>query len=217
MACRLEEIPEIGDYTEYTPSSTIGDRHPHQGRREGLQERLPPPRRAAGERPGTTAASGLRLPVPRLALECARARTLSCSAAASSMKKCSAAPRSISSRCRIEFWAGCAFINFDDDAPACATSLGPVADRMDARHVDKLKMDWWYGTVLPTNWKLAMEAFQEGFHTPKTHPQLHAVSVNAIAKLRLHKVLIITIHVNRSLLLTPIHDQAQRHSRLANH
>jgi carnitine monooxygenase subunit len=26
--------------------------------------------------------------------------------------------------------------------------------------------------VLPTNWKLAMEAFMEGFHTPRTHPQL---------------------------------------------
>ena len=80
---------------------------------------------------------------------------------------------------RVEFWAGCAFINFDNDAPDLRTSLGPVADRIDARHGDKLKMDWWYGTVLPTNWKLAMEAFQEGFHTPKTHPQLHAVSVKA--------------------------------------
>jgi hypothetical protein len=27
--------------------------------------------------------------------------------------------------------------------------------------------------VLPTNWKLAMEAFQEGYHTMQTHPQLH--------------------------------------------
>ena len=80
---------------------------------------------------------------------------------------------------RVEFWAGCAFINFDDDAPSLRDSLGPVADRMDARHADKLKMDWWCGTVLPTNWKLAMEAFQEGFHTPVTHPQLHEVSVKS--------------------------------------
>ena len=80
---------------------------------------------------------------------------------------------------RVDFWAGCAFINFDSEAPGLRESLGPVADRMDARHADKLKMDWWCGTVLPTNWKLAMEAFQEGFHTPTTHPQLHEVSVNA--------------------------------------
>ena len=80
---------------------------------------------------------------------------------------------------RVEFWAGCAFINFDDEAPSLREALGPVAQRMDARHADKLKMDWWFGTELPTNWKLAMEAFQEGFHTPQTHPQLHAVTVNA--------------------------------------
>jgi len=80
---------------------------------------------------------------------------------------------------RVEFWAGCAFINFDNDAPALREALGPVAARMDARHADKLKMDWWCGTVLPTNWKLAMEAFQEGFHTPTTHPQLHDVSYKA--------------------------------------
>jgi phenylpropionate dioxygenase-like ring-hydroxylating dioxygenase large terminal subunit len=47
---------------------------------------------------------------------------------------------------------------------------------MNARHADQLKMDWWYATVLPTNWKLAMEAFQEGYHTMKTHPQLHQLS-----------------------------------------
>jgi len=74
---------------------------------------------------------------------------------------------------RLETWGGCAFINFDDNAPALLDTLGPVADTLNARNVDKLKMDWWYGTVLPTNWKLAMEAFMEGYHVMRTHPQLH--------------------------------------------
>ena len=77
---------------------------------------------------------------------------------------------------RCEFWAGCAFINFDNGAPPLRESLGPVAARMDARHADKLKMDWWFGTVVPTNWKLANEAFQEGYHVMRTHPQLHDLS-----------------------------------------
>src|SRR3546814_3701247 len=74
------------------------------------------------------------------------------------------------------FRSGCAFINFDDDAPGLRESLGPVAERLDARHADDLKMDWWCATVLPTNWKLAMEAFQEGYHVMRTHPQLHELT-----------------------------------------
>jgi hypothetical protein len=80
---------------------------------------------------------------------------------------------------RIDFWAGCAFINFDDAAPGLRDSLGPVAERIDVRNAHKLKMDWWFATVLPTNWKLAMEAFQEGYHVMQTHRQLFDVSPGA--------------------------------------
>ena len=62
--------------------------------------------------------------------------------------------------CRVELWGGCAFINFDNDAPPLLDFLGPVAERLDARHVDRLKVEWWRSTVLPVNWKLAMEAFK---------------------------------------------------------
>ena len=39
-----------------------------------------------------------------------------------------------------------------------------MADRLDAHGMSKLRSDWWYATVLPANWKLAMEAFMEGYH-----------------------------------------------------
>ncbi len=78
--------------------------------------------------------------------------------------------------CRVEFWGGCAFINLDDNAAPLLDYLGPVAERLNARNVDQLKTEWWYSTVLPTNWKLAMEAFMESYHTMRTHPQLFAVS-----------------------------------------
>ena len=74
--------------------------------------------------------------------------------------------------CRVELWGGCAFINFDDEAPTFRDSIGPLADRLEAWCVPDLRAEWWFATVLPANWKTAMEAFMEGFHVMKTHPQL---------------------------------------------
>lgn len=74
--------------------------------------------------------------------------------------------------CRVELWGNCAFINFDDDAPSLRDCLGPVAERLEAHGVNELRAEWWYATTLPANWKVAMEAFQEGYHVMKTHPQL---------------------------------------------
>lgn len=74
--------------------------------------------------------------------------------------------------CRVELWGGCAFINFDDNAPPLRESLGKFADMHDAWHVESLKVEWWYAAKLPVNWKLAMEAFMEGYHVLATHPQL---------------------------------------------
>ncbi len=35
-----------------------------------------------------------------------------------------------------------------------------------------MRVHWWKKTVLPANWKMAQEAFMEGYHVPQTHPQL---------------------------------------------
>ena len=81
--------------------------------------------------------------------------------------------------CRVEVWGGCAWINLDDNAPSVKESFGPVADRLEAHGIDDLKMEWWYGTHLPANWKVAMEAFMEGYHVTTTHPQLRAAEEDA--------------------------------------
>ncbi len=74
--------------------------------------------------------------------------------------------------CRVEVAGGCAFINHDDNAPSLADSLGPVLKALDAHGMSNLRSEWWFGTVLPANWKVAMEAFMEGYHVMRTHPQL---------------------------------------------
>jgi nitrite reductase/ring-hydroxylating ferredoxin subunit len=75
--------------------------------------------------------------------------------------------------CRVDTALGCAWINWDDNAPSFRDYLGPLADRLDQYQVDKLRAEWCYTTVLPANWKVAMEAFMEGYHVMRTHPQLH--------------------------------------------
>jgi len=74
--------------------------------------------------------------------------------------------------CRVETWGGCAFINFDNNAPSLADTLGPVLGRLSAHGQDGQRAEWWYGTHIPANWKIAMEAFMEGYHVMRTHPQL---------------------------------------------
>ncbi len=178
MACRLEEIPELGDYTVYNILEhsviLINTKEGVKAFKNACRHRGL--RLAHG--PGHCGSEGFICPFHGWRWNGEGENTFvfarqEFDEAVLSRAEIDLVP------VRVEFWAGCAFINFDDDAPDLRTSLGPVADRMDSRHADKLKMDWWCGTVLPTNWKLAMEAFQEGFHTPQTHPQLQAVSVNA--------------------------------------
>jgi len=47
-----------------------------------------------------------------------------------------------------------------------------VADNLEVHGVGDLRAEWWFATELPANWKIAMEAFQEGYHVMRTHPQL---------------------------------------------
>ena len=178
MACRLEEIPEVGDYVEYT----ILDKSVIVVRGNDGVKAFKNACRHRGVRlangPGNCGKSGFVCPFHGWRWDAQGECTFVFgkqvfSAEALEQTEIDLEP------VRVEFWAGCAFINFDDDAPALRETLGPIADRLDARNADKLKMDWWCGTVLPTNWKLAMEAFQEGYHVMQTHPQLHAVGLGA--------------------------------------
>jgi phenylpropionate dioxygenase-like ring-hydroxylating dioxygenase large terminal subunit len=73
---------------------------------------------------------------------------------------------------RCEVWGGCAWINLDYSAPALRDFLEPYASVHEAWKADTLQVEWWEACLLPANWKLAMAAFMEGWHVPQTHPQL---------------------------------------------
>ena len=172
MACRLEEIPEVGDWVEYKilDNSVIvvrtrtGVKAFHNAcRHRGVQL-------AVGR--GNCEVQGFTCPFHGWRWNIDGENTFVFGRSIFDEADLEKAELNLVP-CRIEFWGGCAFINFDDKAPSLRDSLGPVAPRLEARNVDKLRMEWWYATVLPTNWKLAMEAFMEGYHVMRTHPQLH--------------------------------------------
>jgi phenylpropionate dioxygenase-like ring-hydroxylating dioxygenase large terminal subunit len=73
---------------------------------------------------------------------------------------------------RCEVWGGCAWINLDPDAPPLRACQEPYATYYDAWKAETLRVEWWEACRLPANWKLAMAAFMEGWHVPETHPQL---------------------------------------------
>ncbi len=175
MACRLEEIPNVGDWTEYKNLgksvivvNTKGGVKAFQNacRHRGVQ---------LAEGHGNCAKTGFICPFHGWRFNMNGDCTFVFGKQIFNEDLLDHAEIDLQP-VRVEFWAGCAFINFDDRAPSLLDTLGPVAPNLNARHVDKLKMDWWYATELPTNWKLAMEAFMEGYHVMRTHPQLHELS-----------------------------------------
>jgi phenylpropionate dioxygenase-like ring-hydroxylating dioxygenase large terminal subunit len=69
-------------------------------------------------------------------------------------------------------WGGYVFVNFDPDCEPLETFLDPVPDWLDPFEIDKMRYRWRQWLVLNCNWKTAIEAFNEGYHTTATHSQL---------------------------------------------
>jgi phenylpropionate dioxygenase-like ring-hydroxylating dioxygenase large terminal subunit len=171
MACRLEQIPNVGDWIEYTNlgKSVIVVRtkdgvkaYDNACRHRGVK---------LAEGHGNCETSGFTCPFHGWRWNMEGANTFVYGRSKFSDHQLDQAEIALP-RVRVDTWGGCAFINYDDKAPSYRETIGPLADRLEAYQVEKLRAEWCYATVLPANWKLAMEAFQEGLHVMRTHPQL---------------------------------------------
>ena len=172
MACRLEEIPEPNDFVEYEicVQSVLVVRQ-RDGSAKAFQNACR--HRATQLEKGAGRLAGGQIVCPfhgwrwsadgspsfifgrdGFAAECLR-------------------PDDLRLReCRTEIWGGCVWINLDPDAGPLAASLSPAAAVLDVVGVGNWQVKWWKETVLNANWKMAQEAFMEGWHVPQTHPQL---------------------------------------------
>jgi phenylpropionate dioxygenase-like ring-hydroxylating dioxygenase large terminal subunit len=74
--------------------------------------------------------------------------------------------------CKVDTWGACAWINMDPNARPLREMLSPAAAIMESFGVDDLRVYWWKEAIIRANWKVAQEAFHEGWHVMATHPQL---------------------------------------------
>jgi nitrite reductase/ring-hydroxylating ferredoxin subunit len=179
MACRLEQIPNVGDWVEY---EVLGKSVIIVRTRQGVKafhnacRHRGVPLASGGH--GNCQTQGFICPFHGWRWNMDGENTFVLGKHLFSERQLDKADLALRA-CRIELWGGCAFINFDSEAPSLRESLGPVADRLEAHGMSELRAEWWYATVLPANWKTAMEAFMEGYHVMRTHPQL----LNAVPSL----------------------------------
>jgi carnitine monooxygenase subunit len=185
MACRLEQIPDVGDWIEYsnvgrsvlivnTSSGVKAFHNACRHRGVPIAGGVPITEPAATAH-GNCSRSGFICPFHGWRWNMDGENTLVYGRHLFSERQLNGEDINLRP-CRVETWGGCAWINFDDDAPSLRDSIGPLTDRLDGHNIDKLRAEWCYATVLPANWKVAMEAFMEGYHVMQTHPQLHHAS-----------------------------------------
>jgi phenylpropionate dioxygenase-like ring-hydroxylating dioxygenase large terminal subunit len=72
----------------------------------------------------------------------------------------------------VDCWGGWVFINMDLQAEPLAKFLDPVPAFLDCFEFGTWRRRWHKQTILPCNWKTALEGFNEAYHVAATHPQI---------------------------------------------
>jgi len=169
IACRLEEIPNRGDFVTYdivddsiivvrVDADTVKAYHnvcPHRGRRlaEGCGHSTQFACRFHGWRFDLEGKNirivdpedwGDRLAVGEVDLQSVRAET----------------------------WGGAVWINMDLDAEPLLDFLRPMRDYVDKFEFEKLRYRWYKTVIMQANWKVVAEFFNEFYHVQQAHPQV---------------------------------------------
>lgn len=80
---------------------------------------------------------------------------------------------------KVDTWGGWVWINMDPDAEPLRDYLEPAATMLDPFELEKMRYRWRQWLIFPCNWKVAVEAFNEAYHVVGTHPQLTKYSQKA--------------------------------------
>ncbi|MGW1029471.1 aromatic ring-hydroxylating oxygenase subunit alpha [Streptomyces sp. NPDC002577] len=172
MGAREEELPNPGDYVEYEIAGTsILIVRQRDGSIKALHNACR--HRATELAKGTGRLPGGQLVCPFHGWRWNLDGSSSFVYGASSFEPSCLIPEDLRLReCLVETWAGMVWINMDPDARPLQEALSPVAALLEGVGVGNMRVKWWKQTILNANWKMAQEAFFEGYHVMQTHPQL---------------------------------------------
>lgn len=172
MACREEEIPNPGDFTEY---EIVGQSLLIVRQKDGSVKALHNVCRHRGTELGSGCGRfpGNQIVCPFHGWRWNIDGQITHIFGRDGFDPATVQPDNLALReAQCETWGGHVWINMDLDAPTLRESLFPAADILTRNGVGNMRVRWWKETILNCNWKLAQEAFFEGWHVKQTHPQL---------------------------------------------
>ena len=75
---------------------------------------------------------------------------------------------------KLDTWGGWVWINLDPNCEPLRDYLEPAASMLDPFQLQNMRPRWRKWTIFDCNWKVALEAFDETYHVPGTHPEFMA-------------------------------------------
>jgi phenylpropionate dioxygenase-like ring-hydroxylating dioxygenase large terminal subunit len=82
---------------------------------------------------------------------------------------------------------GYVWLSFASDPPPLRTYLGSLPDHLERLGLSHYTLARDLSVELPCNWKVLLDAFNEGYHVPTTHPELAGVLDPDAARIELYE------------------------------
>jgi phenylpropionate dioxygenase-like ring-hydroxylating dioxygenase large terminal subunit len=174
-AARLDEIPQVGDYTTYD----IGDQSVSVVRVDAdtvkaYHNACPHRGTALTEGAGHFEKGAIRCPFHGWRWNLAGCNEFVLERHefhGGNLQDSDVALREVS----VAVFAGFVFINLDRNPQSFDEFIAPVRGFIEGLAIGDMHHYWWKRMAAPANWKVAQEAFFETFHVGATHPQLDDV------------------------------------------
>jgi nitrite reductase/ring-hydroxylating ferredoxin subunit len=169
VACREEELPDPGDYVEYS----IGDQsllivRSEPDRIRGFYNCCLHRGTRLAEGRGAFAAGEIRCRYHawRYALDGHLTHVVD-------QEEFAPLPEGLAlGAVRTERWGGFVWVNLDPAAEPLLEFLDPLPMLLAPYRMEEMRLRSYRTTVLPANWKVVVDAFNEGYHVQGTHPQI---------------------------------------------